>query len=123
MEKVLLIGNAFPLTLVRRPVQITLATINELHDELKNARICSFWGHSNTMLAASNAIGFSLEPETLRPVLELDANDFPCLNGISFECCWVVSPDYSENFRPDTGAEVPLAMIKDWQILKITWEK
>ncbi|MDD2479518.1 MAG: hypothetical protein PHS31_06470 [Victivallaceae bacterium] len=123
MEKIILIGNAFPLTLVRRPVQITLATIAELRNEFKDAQIYSFWGHDNTMVAASRAIGFTLKPEIPRPVLELDANDLPCLDGMSFSCCWIVSPNYIEHFRPEPGAEVPLSMIKDWQILKIIWER
>jgi len=118
----ILIGNSFPLSLIRRPVQIEPQTFEALQEAKQNAEIFSFWGHANTLDVAEQFTGISLQPKTKRPALQLQESRLPQLYGQTFCECWVLSPDYIDNFRPAIGEEVPPEKIKDWQILKLTWE-
>ena len=88
-----LVGNAFPLSLVR-----------------------------NTRLAAEAVLGVSLAPKTPRPAITLSAEARPQLEGYTFDTCWVLSPDYRKDFRPAIGQEVPLDAIRGWHALKLTWQ-
>ncbi len=117
----ILIGNSFPLSLMRREVVIAPVSLADLLEETATRRICSFWGHANTLRAASAATGLDLTPVTARPVLELSPDNLPLFNGQLFTGCWIVSPDYRGNFRPAVGEEVDESKIAGWQILKITW--
>jgi len=71
---------------------------------------------------AQQAMGISFVPATERPVLVLDAAGYPLLDGISFRDCWIVTPVYADAFRPRIREEVPLEMIRDWQVLRMRWE-
>lgn len=119
--KKILIGNSFPLSLIRRPARMTPCPLSDLQKELETGEIVSFWGHRNTLAAANELLGNDLEPATERPVLRLSASDLPELEGIEFSECWIISPNYKSNFRPAVGEEIPPEMISSWQCLKITF--
>ena len=114
-----LIGNSFPLSLIRRPVKIAPCSIAELQKKLAEAKIVSFWGHSNTLAAANDLLGYDLTPKSDRPAVHLSAAFLPELEGTEFKECWILSPNYSSDFRPAIGEEVPPEKIASWQCLKI----
>ena len=117
--KKILIGNSFPLSLIRRPVQITPSSLDDLKLELSAGDVVSFWGHRNTLAAAEKLIGYDLTPQEERPVVRLTENALPELEGTEFSECWIVSPNYSSDFRPAIGEEIPPEKIASWQCLKI----
>lgn len=119
----LLIGNSFPLALIRRPVQIKPVSLRTLKNVTSFGTIHSFWGHSNTLVAAEQWCGINLQPETERPALDLNRDNLPTLNSITFREVWILSPNYQAGFRPAVGQEIAPHQIIDWQILKMTWEK
>ncbi|NLK82782.1 MAG: hypothetical protein GX280_01700 [Lentisphaerae bacterium] len=118
----ILIGNSFPLSLARRKLIIEPASLDALLTAAAGKRICSFWGHENTLAAASAATKLDLAPAVERPVMSLSPDKLPMLGEYEFSECWIVSSDYRGNFRPSVGAEVPESMISGWQVLKLTWE-
>jgi hypothetical protein len=118
----LLIGNSFPLSLVRRDVLIRPSDQLEFQAACVGRRIVSFWGHANTLAAASVFAGVDLTPRCERPALDLSAEGYPCFAGEEFRDCWVLSPDYKVNFRPAAGEEVPADKICGWQILRLIWD-
>ena len=118
-----LIGNAFPLSLMRSArITVESMSVADLHAALADAPVASFWGHENTRPAAESVLGVSLVPKTPRPALVLDADNYPSLDGRSFRICWVLSPDYRPGFRPAIGEEVAADAIKGWHVLKLTWQ-
>ena len=118
----LLIGSTFPLTLIRTAVCIEPKQLNELAEIItRSDRIYSFWGHENTLPAVNQLLNCDLTPATSRPALALNEDKLPTLDNVTFRECWVVSPDYSEGFRPAIGVEVTSEQIIGWQILKIKW--
>ncbi len=117
-----LIGNSFPLSLIRRNVRIELVGREELLASLENRQIASFWGHSNTLAAVYAWLGVDLTPKTERPALGLSNNKLPELDGVEYHACFILSPDYRPGFRPAIGIEVDAAAILGWQVLKIIWE-
>ena len=118
----ILIGNSFPMVLIRRAVRIMPVALSDLKRAGNAKRVISFWGHTNTLAAAEAFCGLNLTPDVARPVLILQQNGLPVLGNQVFCECWVLSPDYRENIRPAVGEEVSADQIKEWQILKITWE-
>jgi hypothetical protein len=121
-NRAILIGNAFPLSLVRSPVRIVPATVAELQSAVAGKSVVSFWGHANTLAPAEEFCGLSLRPVGERPVLRLNEAALPTLDGWVFTACWILSPEYADDFRPAPGEVVPVERIVDWQILKMTWE-
>jgi len=120
-EKIL-IGNAFPMTLVRgHAVTVAELPVAELVGALAGRRAASFWGHENTRAAAEALLGVGLRPTSPRPAITLDADDYPTLDGERFTACYVLSPDYREGFRPAIGEEVAGEDIQGWHALKLTW--
>ena len=117
-----LIGNSFPLSLIRRNVRIVPVGKKELLAEINGSRIASFWGHSNTLAVINGWLGLDLTPKAERPTLCLSGNKLPLLDGVEYQACFIISPDYRPGFRPTIGAEVDAANIMGWQILKIIWE-
>ena len=113
----ILIGNSFPMSLIRRKVTIepTLVVLNKY-------AVTSFWGHDNTVVAASDYLGVDLTPKEERPVIILNKEGYPTLYGELFKACWIVSPTYKKNFRPAIGEEVDASTVQFWTTLKITWE-
>lgn len=118
----ILVGNSFPLSLVARRVVIEPVSVRDLQAGARDRRVHSFWGHSNTLAPAQQAMGIAFVPESDRPVLGLDEQGYPSLDGTTFHECWIVSPVYVESFRPRIGDEVPPEMIRDWQVLRMRWQ-
>ena len=123
MAKEILIGNTFPLSLVRRKVVIEPIDLEDLKKLLQQSDFCSFWGHTNTLAAVNQLLGVDLTPLVERPVLTLSENNNPEFNGIEFSECWVLSPDYKGDFRPAIGTEVSPEKISSWQCLKIEFRQ
>jgi hypothetical protein len=120
MEKIL-IGNGFPMNLIRQNVKISLMDICDLRKRLKTSDPISFWGHENTLQNASDFIGIDLTPAIERPVVTLNEAGYPIYNSCEFRKCFILSADYVANFRPAIGEEVTLENIKGWRVLKIEW--
>ena len=118
----ILIGNTFPLTLIRRAVHIGPQTLDALLEATKGKTVVSFWGHANTLKRVEQFTGLSLAPSRERPIIQLQESRLPSMNGQTFCECWVLSPDYISSFRPAMGEEVPPEKISGWQILQLTWE-
>lgn len=118
----ILIGNSFPLSLVRKSgVRLTCTGVEELRRAANGRRIVSFWGHENTRKAAEHITGFSLATKSARPAVSLSHDKLPMLDGEEFTECWVLSPDYANAARPSIGQEVAPESIIGWQVLKIAW--
>ena len=122
MNDVVLIGNSFPLSLIRRPVKMEPCSIIELQKILQDSTVVSFWGHGNTLATVNSVLGYDLTPSENRPVLTLSPSRKVQYKGMEFSECWILSPDYCEDFRPAVGEEVPPEKIKSWQCLKITFD-
>ncbi|MBN2686191.1 MAG: hypothetical protein JXR40_12995 [Pontiellaceae bacterium] len=118
----ILIGNAYPLSLVRRPVRIEPVAVDELRAAARGRVVVSFWGHANTLVDAEKFTGLPLAPREERPVIHLHESGLPSCVGRTFCECWILSPDYTRNLRPAVGEEVPVEHIGGWTVLKITWE-
>lgn len=118
----LVIGNSFPISSIRRKVIIEPINIEEIKSQYTNAsKILSFWGHSNTLLHVNQYLGFDITPTTERPTISLSIEGFPTLYDITFHKCYIISPNYRTKFRPKIGEEVSADLIKNWDLLKITW--
>jgi hypothetical protein len=117
----ILLGNAFPLSLIRNRVTIIPQTIEQLKLMLEDAELYSYWGHSNTIVAASEIVGCDITPKIARPAIRLNGAGYPEFSGITFTNCWILSPDYIDGFRPKIGEEVSPSQILGWQVLKISW--
>lgn len=122
MMNTMLIGNAFPMSLIRRPVLITPIKKEVFTNALRNSDVVSFWGHQNTLQVAKAEFGIDLTPATERPAIKLSPSSFPMLDGLVFNNCWVVSPSYVSGFRPAVGEEVPPEVIQSWQVLQMDWQ-
>lgn len=118
-----LIGNTFPLTLMRRSLTVEVVPLEEFRRAVAGKRIVSFWGHPNTLHAASTAAGFDLTPREERPVLTLSPEAFPMLDGEVFRECWIISPDSRRNFCPSPNNELKLDDIQSWQCLRLVWKE
>jgi len=117
----ILIGNSFPLALIRRPATVTPVAVEALREAAADRPVASYWGHANTLAAAEAFSGLSLAPHTARPALGLSAEGYPELEGQQFTECWVLAPDYTPGFRPGIGEEIPPEKITGWQVLRIEW--
>ena len=120
MEKIL-IGNGFPMNLIRLEVNISPMDVCDFRKLLKISDPVSFWGHDNTLQNASDFIGIDLTPPVKRPVVTLNDSGYLVFNNCEFRKCFILSADYVANFRPAIGEEVSLENIKGWQVLKIEW--
>ena len=114
-----LLGNSFPLSLIRRSVHIEPRPLEELRQTVGERGCVSFWGHANTLPAAKTFLGFDPTPTVDRPALILNADLLPSLNGVPFDEVWVLSPDYCAGFRPKIGHDVALEQILNWQVLRL----
>ena len=118
----ILIGNSFPLSLIRRKVTIIPCTLDDFKSKAKDAEIISYWGHCNTLTAVNDVLGYDLTPLENRPVLSLSPDKRVQYKDMEFSECWILSPDYCADFRPAIGEEVPPEKIKSWQCLKIIFD-
>ena len=114
-----LLGNSFPLSLVRRAVRIDPRTVEELRKEVAERGCISYWGHANTLSAAKAFLGFDPAPSSDRPALALNDDSMPVFEGIAFHKVWILSPDYLPGFRPDICHEVTPEQIPGWQVLRM----
>ena len=118
-----LIGNSFPLSLVRRHrVEIEEIGVEALRRVLAESEPVSYWGHENSRTAAERVVSVSLKPDVERPAMTLDGEGFPMLDGQRYTECHVLSPDYAAGYRPAIGAEVPSEAIRSWHALRLTWK-
>ena len=120
-DKHALIGNSYPINLISRRAVITVVGLDEFRQQISGCVIHSFWGHANTQKAAEYFAGVELTPAVPRPVLTLSDRNLPMLNGVEFNKCWVLSPIYVRNLRPEIGREVPVDQIEGWRIKKLDW--
>ncbi|MBQ7651271.1 MAG: hypothetical protein IJS15_09940 [Victivallales bacterium] len=121
-DHTILVGNSFPLSLIRRAVRIEPVSRESLLASVQGRRIVSFWGHANTLSAVRQCFGLDLTPSVERPVLGLSPDNLPMFDGQVFHECFILSPDYQKNFRPAIGLEVAQEDIVAWQVLRITWD-
>ena len=117
-----LIGNSFPLNLIRRPVRIVPETLENLRNMLAAGNWKSFWGHSNTLQTVNELTGFDLSPKMERPALSIDKTGFPQLYGESFSVCWILSAELQNGFRPSLKSELEREDIIHWRVLRMEWE-
>lgn len=117
----ILLGNTFPLSLIRRSAVISPASLDKLRKRANAEGFLSYWGHDNTRHAARAILGFDPAPVTPRPALSLSCENLPTLDGHTFTEVWVLSPDYASGFRPGIGDEVTPEQIAGWQILTISF--
>jgi hypothetical protein len=116
-----LLGSTFPLSLIRRKVEIAPAGLVELRKEIKSRGVISFWGHANTLAAANDLLGVDVRPSKERPALHLSPEGLPELDKRVFSECWIISPNYVRGFRPAIGEEVSPQKISGWQVLRVEW--
>ena len=122
MNECLLIGNTFPTSLMRvSGIRIDELPIVAFKELAKDREIYSYWGHANSRLDAERCLGVDLNPRSERPSVVLDKRGRPCLYGMSFDTCYVLSPDMVTHNRPAIGAEVSANEIVGWHLLKISW--
>ena len=121
-----LIGNTFPLTLVRGwRVSVEEVEVETLREALARGSVRSFWGHEETRGMAEAWLGLSegaLTTRVWRPALVLDDEGLPMLDGGSFRECWVLSPDVAGGGRPAVGGAANAASIVGWHVLRLRWE-
>lgn len=118
-----LIGNSFPLSLVRgHRVEIEEIGVDALRCVLAESEPVSYWGHENSRSVAEQVVAVSLKPAVERPAMTLDGEGFPTLDGRRYTECHVLSPDYAAGYRPAIGAEVPPEAIRSWHALRLTWK-
>ena len=115
----ILLGNTFPLSLIRRRAVITPATLEELRTRLQTEGYATYWGHANTWPAAASILGTTTHTPPARQALTLSGDSLPMLDGQVFDQVWVLSPDLTPGFRPAIGQEVPASHITGWQVLHI----
>jgi hypothetical protein len=118
----ILIGNSFPLSLVRRNVRIENSSLEALQAAAADSSVESFWGHENTLNAVEKWSGLALRPKTQRPALQLDEEGRLCFEGRIYAECWVLSPDYRPGLRHAIDCEVQPEAILGWHVLHILWE-
>lgn len=118
-----LIGNTFPMGLIRRPVRIEPRPLDELRERLRDiTQWRSFWGHTNTLATANRIAGVDLTPTEERPALRLGQDRYMVYDNTEYRECWILSPDYVPGFRPQPGVPPALEDITGWQILRMIWE-
>ena len=122
LEEKILLGNTFPMTLIRHhTVTVEECSVVDLAREAQRRGVVSYWGHENTRAVAEAQLGVDLRPQSVRPAITLDAKGYPSLDGNSFTCCYVLSPDYCTGYRPAIGEEVCAENIQGWHALKLAW--
>jgi len=74
----ILIGNSFPMSLIRRCVTIQPEPLEDLRARIRSGEpVHSFWGHANTLTHAEAITGCPLKPGSDRPALTLSPEFFP----------------------------------------------
>lgn len=117
-----MIGNAFPLTLIRHRVMIEPVHLEEVRRALQHRPWISFWGHENTLLIAKELLKTDITPQGTRPAITLQEDGIPQLGGRRYRQCYILSADYEPGYRPAIGEEVGTEHILGWQALRIDWD-
>ncbi len=117
-----MIGNAFPLTLIRHGVTIQPVQLEEMRQALRTRPWISFWGHENTLKSANHLLGTDITPHEDRPAIILQDDGIPELGGSRYHRCYILSADYEPGYRPAVGEEVGEEHIIGWQALRIDWD-
>jgi len=117
-----MIGNAFPLTLVRHGVHIRPVPLEEVREALQTRDWVSFWGHDNTLQSANQLLGTDITPREDRPVIRLQEAGLPTLSGKPYRQAYILSANYRADYRPAIGEEVGKDQITGWQALRMDWE-
>lgn len=117
-----LLGNSFPLSLIRRPVRIEPVAVGTVREAVRARPVVSFWGHTTTMVHAGGLLGVDLTPVSERPALTLDPEGYPVLERRVFKECFVLSPEFVSGYRPAIGEDVPADRITGWQSVHLVWE-
>lgn len=118
----ILIGNTFPIAMIRRKVSIYPISIEGLRGIVLNTgKICSYWGHVNTIQAAQEILGIKFPTEDFRKPLKLSSEGYPMWGDEEFKKCYALSPNYRNGFRPSINMEVSLAEIVSWNALVLEW--
>lgn len=116
----ILFGNTFPPSLIRRPIYFQPKSLPELIKAAENG-VLSFWGHDDTRHVAAEFLGFDPIPPHHRPAIRLNDEFYPTLDGQVFHEVWLLSPDFRPGFRPALGEAVTPEKIIDWQVLHLTF--
>jgi len=116
-----LIGNTWPMTLVRSEISIVPISYRELYNTLRKSKVFSFWGHKNTLEVVRKQLGLDLTPKEERPAVNLSPLKYPVFQNEVFKTVYVVNPTYVDGFRPAIGEEVTADKIEDWVVLRIQY--
>ena len=119
MDTPILICNALPFSLVTRKAEISPVSIEKTVELMKRYGFESAWGHQNTLYRVNTLLHMDITPAVRRPLVCLDEDGLPLLNGISFHRIIVISPVYARHCRPKIGEEVRESDIKDWHLVLI----
>ena len=113
----LLVGNTFPMHLIRK--RVTITPIPEWHGAsmLSRHQIFSFWGHRNSLAAVNEFTGKDLTPVIERPAVLLSERNYPYFEGVEFKRVLVISPILKLGVRLDH--ELELDEIDGWTFLLI----
>ena len=119
--KQFLVDNTFPFSLIRHSARVTSVNLEKMKAAMKERTWASFWGHENTVDAASSILCQDIRPSHKRPALSLSKDGLPSLDGHAYAEAWILSAEFTKDFRPQIGEEIPLEKIKGWQVLQIEW--
>lgn len=117
-----LVGNSFPLSLIRRRVTVIPRSVAEMKTALGDRSWASFWGHENTAAIASSILCADIRPASIRPSILVNQSGYPVLDGVPYDECWILSPIYVEGYRPAISEEVSAQSIRGWHTLQLMWE-
>ena len=115
----ILLGNSFPMGLVRRPARLTPMGREDLSALLEGKEIASFWGHQNTVALVSDYLG--REIPCRRVALSLSGDLLPSVDGEAFQEVLLLTPEYREGFRPQIGVEPTPEDIRAWGVLRVSF--
>ena len=118
-----IITNVYPFSLVRRKMTAVPVELKDVITLLKTGFFISAWGHRNTLEAVNKMLGVDITPVSERPVIILNDQKFPMLNGEQFTKVLLVSPNYKKGFRPKIGEEVQEKAILSWQALLLNFDE
>lgn len=121
-SKKIIIGNTFPLSMIKREVRIYPISIESLREIIQNSdEVYSYWGHANTIRIAEKFLNVMFQRKDFRKHLSLSLCNKPLWNDIEFKKCFVLSPNYKNGFRPSINKEVTIDEIVSWQALVVEW--
>lgn len=120
----MLIGNTYPTSLIRRKATFIPVTQEQAKQYLGFEReVESFWGHPNTIKAASEMLGMDITPKEERPTITLSENYLPTLYGKEHKSVLIVSANIpNANRKPrNDPTEYELEEIESWSFIVVTF--